>query len=101
MTKTFTYERPVASAYLPETDENEEFTEPITYEVDDEEITDALADLIFCDYFKKTELADRHDYCVAVKSAIREILRGNDKVKGELADNYEQDLKDYFEADAL
>lgn len=70
------------------------------YEVEDDELLEAVVDLVYEDYFMKTELADRCDYAVAVKSGLKKFIEDNDNLD-ELVEDYEEELKDYFEEEAL
>lgn len=70
------------------------------YEVEDEKLLEAVVDLVYEDYFMKTELADRCDYSIAVKRGLKKFIEDNDNLD-ELVEDYEDELKDYFEEEAL
>ena len=58
MSKTFKYYVITKSEYSPEIDETVEETEEFEYEVDDEELLDAVTDFIYDDYFSNTDISD-------------------------------------------
>lgn len=100
MSKTFKYSKVVNSKYSPEIDETIEETEDFEYEVEDEELLDAVADLLFDEYFSQTDLADRCDYRVMVKDGLKDIISDYDCLD-KLVETHERELKDYFEAEAM
>lgn len=102
MSKTFTYTRQCGpSQYSEELDEEFYDTEDFEYEVDTEEIREALTNLIFDDYFAKLpSLEGNKDAIAETKKAIRNLIWDND-FEDDLSDAYEDDLKDYFQEDAF
>ena len=83
----------------PEIDETVEETEEFEYEVDDEELLDAVTDFIYDDYFSKTNIADNCEYVFAVKKGIKKLINDYDNLD-EYVEEYDSELKDYFEAEA-
>ena len=69
------------------------------YEVEDEKLLEAVVDLVYEDYFMKTELADRCEYVFAVKKGIKKLINDYDNLD-EYVEEYDDELKDYFEAEA-
>lgn len=102
MGKTFTYSRQCGpSSYSEYTDEEFYDEEEFEYEVSAEDIRDALADLIFDDYFAKVPgLKENKDAVAETKKAIRNLIWDND-FEDDLSDAYEDELKDYFQEDAF
>ena len=100
MSKTFEYFKKTGELrdMLGEWDGDEGFE--FEYEVEDDELLDAVVDLVYEDYFMKTELADRCDYAVAVKRGLKKFIEDNDNLD-ELVEDYEDELKEYFEEEAL
>ncbi len=103
MSKTFTYTRVIKSYYDRDLDETAEDTENFQYEVEDQEIEDAIVDITFHNYFKKIPMVtDKREHISACKKAIAEFISEYDLYdilkKNE---GMEEDLKDYFENDAF
>lgn len=101
MSKTFTYTKITEKVYLEGTDEYEEFGEDFEYEVDDEQLLDAVVDLVFDDYFRKTELVDISNYGYEVRKGIRKFIEDDYDLFEKLVEDYEDRLKDYFEEEAM
>lgn len=100
MNKTFTYTIPVKRLYTPNLEDYEEETVDIRYEVDEEQLLDAVVDLVFEDYFMNTELVDKSNYGYAVRQGLRKFIGYSDQLE-QLVKDYEDRLKDYFEEDAI
>lgn len=102
MSKTFTYTRQCGpSQYSEELDEEFYDTEDFEYEVDTEELRDALSELIFRDYFQKVPgIKENKDVAKEIKGSIYCFIWDND-FEDDLSDAYEDDLKDYFQEDAF
>ena len=88
MTKTFTYE----------IDDDYNFDE-IKYTVYHDELLEAVSFFIYEEYFKNTDLADRCDYAYAVKKGIERFVEEGDTLES-LVEDYEDQIKEYFEEDA-
>lgn len=99
MSKTFKYYVTTKSEYSPEIDETVEETEDFEYEVDDEELLDAVTDFIYDDYFSNTDIADNCEYVFAVKKGIKKLINDYDNLD-EYVEEYDSELKNYFEAEA-
>lgn len=98
---TFTYKTNTKVAYLDGSDEYEEYSDEFEYEPDYEDLYDALADIIFCEYFANNRLADRIDYRSAVtKSILYFILSFEDDAFDQLLEQNYDELKDYFQDEA-
>lgn len=102
MSKTFTYTRQCGpSLYSEYTDEEFCDEEDFDYEVDEQELRDALSDLIFDDCFSNiTGIKENKVMVLSIKKAINSLIFDND-LEDDLEDVYEDGLKDYFEADAF
>lgn len=91
MSKTFTYTKITHHAYLESTDEYEEFGFEFDYEVDDEDLRHALADIISVGYFD----GDKKSY-----DQVHSFIYDLDLVDT-LVELYEDELRDYFEDEAF
>lgn len=100
MSKVFTYERTIESGLLEDSDELEEFVEEFEYEVDEENLLDAVIELVYEDYFCKSKLSNNIEYRSSVKQGLRRFIEylGN---LDDLVEEYESDLKDIFEQEAM
>lgn len=96
MEKTFKYFR-CTHAWADEVDGYD-----FEYTVDESELLDAVVDLIYEDYFynKDFELCWNVDFITTVKRGIRKQIDTEDMLK-EYVDRYEDELKDYFEEEAM
>ena len=88
MSKTFTYERITECGYLSSSDEYEYYGDEFEYEVSGHEISEAIADIIADDYFGGN------------KKAVRNFISDFD-LYDILEEALEEQLKDYFEEEAL
>lgn len=95
---TLTYTNIMSDGFIAGSDEFEEYGEDFEYEVDDEEITKALANILFRHCFRKVPNITSEQK-VAMKKGIEKIINQVDL--DELAENYEYDLKDYFRRQAF
>ena len=63
----------------------------------EKEITKALAELIYKDYFDNSDLAYNPEYAKAVRNGIEKFIQDSDKESNDkLFDYYEDRLYDYF-----
>lgn len=91
MSKTFTYTKITQHVYLESTDEYEEFGFEFDYEVDDEDLRHALADIISTEYFD--------DYNKGYDK-VHKFIYDLDLVDT-LVESYKDELRDYFEDEAF
>lgn len=97
MEKKFNYRFKTKEYYLPYTDENEYDYNDYDYTANDKELLDAVVDLVFDNYYKgKHELSLNIGYVVEVKRGLRAFIFNSDNLET-LVDQYEDELKDYFE----
>jgi hypothetical protein len=101
MKKTFVYDRIIRSHYLSGTDEYEYETEEFHHTVYEDDLLDAVIDIIYEQHFydSDNELCWNVDFVTTVKQGIKKFIEDNDNLS-ELVDHYEDDLKDYFEESA-
>ena len=100
MEKTFKYYR-TTHCYSNEYESYDEGYD-FEYTVDESELLEAVVDLIYEDYFydKDNELCWNVDYVTTVKKGIRSQINEEDSL-ADYVDHYEDDLKDYFEDEAM
>lgn len=94
---TFTYTRQTNNYYSVELDEYFYDEEEIHYEPDDSEITDALADILVGQ--TNHGKLDDCDYKLCIQ-IVKEIIEDQGLVE-KLSKEYEKDLKDWFEDEAM
>lgn len=92
MSKTFRYAKTINIIYLKDIDEYSEDIEFFEYEVNDEDLCAAIADLIYNDYFYE----QNYDIVKILYDFILDFDMIND-----LADYYEDELKDKFRKEAF
>lgn len=89
----FTYYRITAR------DDDEEYGEEFYYEPSEEELQEALADIIkslyFADLTRKDSLQDK-----LIRQGIKRFIDSEDELWDRLAKAYYSELKDYFKSDA-
>lgn len=100
MSKVFTYNKIINSVLLEGTDEYEEVAEEFEYEVQDNDLYEAVVDCIYSEFFKKTDLAYRVDYALAVKKGLLNFVKSCCDLEA-LVDDYEEELKEMFEELAI
>lgn len=99
MSKTYTYYIPTGADYYSEqTDETFCEETEYDYQVSDDEIKNAILDIVYELYFDKCALDD--DKKKKIKKSIAIFLDENDLIDT-LVDNFDNDLKDYFEEEAI
>ena len=101
MSKILKYEKGYASAYIEQSDEIEEYAEIVEYEVDDEQLLEALVEAVFEDYFRTN--SDIYGYVsrtLSVKKGIRDFINDYGLID-ELYDNYEDYIRDYFKGEVF
>lgn len=91
MSKVFTYSKIIGRVYLEGTDEYEEIDEEIEYEVDDDKLLDAVADIVLNVYF---------DGDFSIKEGLKAFIEDNGNLD-ELVEDYEDALKDIFRQEAF
>ena len=74
----------------------EEYGEDFEYEVEDYKLLEAVADFVLKDFFYNVECEEEK----VLKYSISKFIKDNDLLDN-LVDNYEEDLKYYFEDDAF
>ena len=89
----FTYDRITAC------DDNEEYGEEFYYEPSEEQLQEALANIIkslyFADLTRKDSLQDK-----LIRQDIKRFIDSKDELWDRLAKAYYSELKDYFKSDA-
>lgn len=97
MGKTFTYTRQCGpSRYSAQTDEEFCDEEDFEFEVSNEDIREALSELIFDNYFCNVPgLKDNKEMVLKIKAGIKSFIWDND-FEDDLSDSYEDELKEYF-----
>ena len=100
MSKTFTYTKIVKECYLENSDEFEYEGIDFDYEIEDSDLIDAVSFLVYQDYFNSGELSCEVRYVDKVNKGIRQFIEDNDLLE-ELVERYEDELKEYFEEDAM
>jgi len=97
MGRTFTYTRQCGpSYYSAQTDEEFCDEEDVEIEVSNEEIREALSELLFDDYFSNIPgVKDNKETAAKIKAGIVKFIWDND-LEDDLADSYEDGLKEYF-----
>lgn len=92
---TFSYEIQSSPTYhSEETDEDFYDTETIYYEPNNQDLENAVVDVIFDNYFKKTVI-DKQTFKKELKNFISDLDLQN------IEDYFEEDLKEYFREKAL
>lgn len=98
MTKTYTYGVSGSTAYLPNTDEIEEFTDKeIEYTATNVELNIALATIIRKEYFNNSIL---HQYPISIDLGLQAFIDDNDLTE-KLCEIYDEQLHEYFKESAL
>jgi hypothetical protein len=101
MEKTFTYQVDTNRHYIASSDEYEYDSYELEYTVEDDDLKDAIVDILFDTYFSKEDAnsftLNQH---IAVKKALKNFTDDNDNWEN-LAKDFEKELKEYFEEDAL
>ena len=102
MSKTFTYSRQCGPSYYSEqTDEEFYDTEDFEYEVDSSSIREALSEIITDDYFSKIPaVKNNKELKSEIEKAVASFIGDND-LEDDLADAYEDELKEHFEEEAF
>lgn len=101
MSKTFTYEVEKARHYVEKVDEYFCDCDQFDYEVEDDDLLDAVVDFVWADYYKnKSELSLTVNFEYEVKKGLKKLIRDIDSLDY-LASQYEDELKEYFEDEAL
>ena len=93
MSKIFKYSRIVGEYHIGESDEYE--TEEFIYEVNDEDLLDEVVNILYKQYFKGDKAQPEK-----IKFEIRQLIKDNELLET-FVENYEEDLKDIFEYEAL
>ena len=100
--KTFTYTRQVGPSYYS-AQSDEEFCdkESFDYSVSDEEIKDAIIEILFNDFFSEVlKPLNNEQICIDIKKQIGEMVDYLN-IDGKIEKFYEDELKDVFEEDAM
>jgi hypothetical protein len=100
MSKTFYYTAIKEVVYLEDSDEYEEFGEDFEYEVEESQLVDAMVNILFREYYGKTEISDYCEYTDIVKKGLKGIIEDSCSIE-KLAEDYEDKLKEYFKEDAM
>lgn len=98
MTKTYTYGVSGSTAYLPDTDEIEEFTDKeIEYTADEKELAYALSKIVCKEYFNLDDLKYKEN---TVQLGLQAFIYNDDLVE-KLCEIYDEQLREYFKESAL
>ena len=92
--KKFTYTKITGHYYCQYSDEWEEYGCEFDYEVDNEDLFDAVVDLLIEDYFESIDVTNN------VRQKLRCMITDFDMLD-EFADAYEDSLREMFEEEAL
>ena len=93
----FIYSIPTKEYYSDFTDEYFYDEKEIHFEPDDDELIDAIAEIIIAET-RKCELNDvEHKF---VKSVVVDLIKDKD-LKDTFSEDYKEDLKEYFREDAM
>lgn len=76
-------------------EETEESFGEFDYEVSDDELQDAMLEILYDEYF-----SDMKEYKTLVKAHIMEMFDGLDIDLRDIAEDYKDELQEYFEEDA-
>lgn len=95
MSKIFKYDRVIGEYYISASDEYEYESEEFIYEVSDEDLMEEVVNIIYAQYFKGNK-----ENAEQVKLGIKAMIKDNELLET-LVENYEYDLKDIFENEAL
>lgn len=97
----FSYTKITKQVYLENTDEYEDFGDEFEYEPSDEDLIEAITDCIYDDYLReKTELSLNTSFVMIEKEFIERFITDFDLVD-KLTDIYENELKEWFEQEAM
>jgi hypothetical protein len=99
MSKIFKYDRVIGEYYILASDEYEYESEEFSYEVSDEDLMEEVVNIIYAEYFKGYFKGDK-EKAEQVKLGIKAMIKDNELLET-LVENYEYDLKDIFENEAL
>lgn len=101
MGKTFTYTKITGHYFCQYSDEWEKDGVDFDYEVSDDKLLPKIVNLVFDDYFEGDKnYCDNEQTVKAIKESLSRMIEDRDLV-GELADQYEDTLKELFEDEAL
>ena len=101
MSKKFTYTKITGHYYCQHSDDWEEDGVEFDYEVEDSKLLPEIVDLIFDDYFKDDKVVcENEELKKSVKEKLAKIIDENYLVE-QLADQYEDTLKDIFHDEAI
>lgn len=101
MIKTFTYKIETKRYYIPSSDEYESDYIERKYTPDDNELKDAIIEEVFYTYLSKKERNSFSDEQTRlIKSVLRRFTEDNDNWD-KLADDFESELQEAFEQDAI
>lgn len=97
MSKTFKYFKKTGEIYGPFGEWDGDDGYYFNYEVDCEDLLDVIVDLIYIDYFETeaTELLKEE-----IKNSLSKMIKEKELFET-LFNKYEEDLKDYYEQEAL
>ena len=110
MSKTFTYTRQCSPSYYSEsTDEDFYDEEDFEYEVEWDDVRDALSEIMYQEYFLNVikvipgiqdDKELKKKICNEIQKSINNMISGCD-LEDSLSELCEDELKDYFEQDAM
>lgn len=101
MSKTFNYTKFTKHHYCDFSDEWEEDGVEFDYEVENKDLLPAIVDLLVDDYFMDDNgVMHNEELRKAVKEKLSKLIEENDLVE-QLADQYEDTLKEIFQDEAL
>lgn len=101
MSKTFRYTKFTKYHYCEFSDEWEEDGVEFDYEVEDKKLLPIIVNLVFEDYFESDAVyCDNKDVVKAIKENLKRFIEESDLI-GVLADQYEDNLKEIFQEEAM
>lgn len=101
MSKTLKYTKITSSMYLGYTDEVEEFGEDFEYEVDDKDLIEAFAYIIYDNYFNGKEMREYQSFYSQALQGLKSFLKDHDYMLDDLCEYYEEEILEYFKDEAM
>ena len=101
MSKTLKYTKITSSMYLEGTDEVEEFGEDFEYEVDDKDLIEAFAHIIYDCHFNGKEMKEYQSFYSQALQGLKSFLEDNDYLLDDLFERYEEEILEYFKDEAM
>lgn len=100
MEKTFNYFKKTGEIFDRDGEWDGDEGYDFEYTVDEEDLLDAVSELLYDDFFTKTTMTDGSSYFRCVSKGLKKLI-SDFGLLDMFADAYEEDLKEYFEEEAL